>query len=68
MFSTIEDDYMKNLTTFDNITYDAMIIVYYCFNLENHKLVEYTNKSQRLTEFLINNNINIIIPLWPFRI
>ena len=53
---------MKNLTSFDNITYDTMVILYYCFNIKNHKLVEYTNKSQKLTEFLINNGTNIVIP------
>lgn len=53
---------MKNLTSFDNIPYDTMVILYYCFNIKNHKLVEYTNKSQKLTEFLINNGTNIVIP------
>lgn len=39
-----------------------MIIVYYCFNVRNHKLIEYTDKAHLLTEFLINNNVEIVVP------
>lgn len=53
---------MNRLENLNNITYDTMLIIYYFFNIKNHKLIEYNNKTQKLTEFLIKNNTNIIVP------
>ena len=53
---------MENLKTFNCVSYDSMIIIYYCFNIENYKLIEFTNKSHILTEYLVQNNIKINIP------
>lgn len=53
---------MYRLKNKDNVIYDSMIIIYYCFNDKNHKFLEYTGKTHTLTEFLINNNIEIVVP------
>ena len=53
---------MYRLKNKDNVIYDSMIIIYYCFNDKNHKFLEYTGKAHTLTEFLTNNNIEIVVP------
>lgn len=53
---------MNQLKDIDNITYDTMLIIYHCFNIKHHQLIEYTNKTQILTEFLVKNNAKIVVP------
>lgn len=44
------------------ITYDSNLIIYYCFSTKNHEIIELTSKTKKLTEYLINNNSEIILP------
>lgn len=53
---------MKKLANIDYVSYDSMIIVYYYFNINKNRIIEFSEKSHRLTEFLINNNTKIIVP------
>lgn len=53
---------MNRLKYQPKITYDANIIVYYCFSTEFFKITELTERTHKLTEFLIKNNSKIIIP------
>lgn len=53
---------MINLLDFKEIGYDSMMIIYYCFNIKNHKIIEYTDKTHELTEFLLKNHKKIIVP------
>lgn len=53
---------MNQLKDIDTITYDTMLIIYQCFNIKHHQLIEYANKTQRLTEFLVKNNAEIVVP------
>lgn len=53
---------MHRLQNSGHISYDSMIIIYYCFNVKNHKLIEYTDKAHTLTEFLIKKNVEIVVP------
>ena len=53
---------MKRLSNFENVIYDANILVYYCFNTKNHSIIELTKKTHELTNFLMENNTSIIIP------
>ena len=53
---------MKRLENKPSTIYDAQIIIYYCFLYKNHRIIELTGKSRILTEFLIKNNVKIIVP------
>lgn len=53
---------MHRLQNSKHICYDSMIIIYYCFNVKNHRLIEYAEKARILTEFLIKKNIEIDVP------
>ena len=53
---------MQRLKNFKEIIYDANIIIYYCFFYKNTRILELTSKSRALTEYLFNNNIDIIVP------
>lgn len=53
---------MKNLLTFEHISYDSMIIIYYCFNNKYNYLIEYSYKAQEMTSFLIQNGMKITVP------
>lgn len=50
---------LKNTT---HVTYDSNILIYYCFSTKNNKIIELTNKSKKLTEFLINQGSQIVVP------
>lgn len=53
---------MKRLINHHHVIYDAQIIVYYCFMYNQHRIIDFTNKSRILTDFLINNDIKIMVP------
>ena len=53
---------MERLINYSKVVYDANIIIYYCFLYNNHRIVEYTNKARKLTQFLVENNVEIWIP------
>lgn len=53
---------MNSLICHDYVSYDSMIIIYYCFSVKNYELIELNNKAQKLTEFLIRNDSKIIVP------
>ena len=53
---------MNRLIDENTVCYDSMIIIYYCFNIKNHEIIEFTLKSHKLTEHLLKNNINISVP------
>ncbi|WP_458403069.1 hypothetical protein [Methanobrevibacter sp.] len=44
------------------VVYDANIIIFYCFLYKNHRIVEKTNKARKLTQYLVNNGIEIKVP------
>lgn len=44
------------------VVYDANIIIFYCFLYKNHRIVEKTNKTRKLTQYLVNNGIEIKVP------
>lgn len=52
---------MRKISSND-VIYDSNIIIYYSFHTENHKILELTNKSKKLTEFLISNGSHIHVP------
>ena len=41
------------------VVYDANIIIFYCFLCKNHRIVEKTNKARKLTQYLVDNGIEI---------
>lgn len=53
---------MKNLLEFEKVIYDSMIIIYYCFKIKNHNLIEFSEKAHELTQILLKNNIKITVP------
>ncbi len=53
---------MKRLENSHHVIYDAQLIIYYCFLFKNHRIIELTNKSRLLTQFLINHEIQIVVP------
>lgn len=53
---------MDRLKNISNVIYDSNIIIYYCFSYKNHRIVEKTSKSRKLTQFLVNQNSNIVVP------
>ena len=53
---------MNRLKNNMEVIYDSNLIIYYCFSTKKHKIIELTNKTQKLTEFLIKQNSNITIP------
>ncbi len=53
---------MKRLENEPFTIFDAQIIVYYCFLFKNHRILELTSKTRKLTTFLINNNVKIVVP------
>lgn len=62
VYVTAEDFKMKRLENNQYTIYDAQILIYYCFLYKNHRIIELTNKARILTEFLINNDIQVIVP------
>lgn len=52
---------MERLKNNQFTIYDAQLIIYYCFMYKDHRILELTNKTRKLTEFLINNNVTIIV-------
>jgi len=53
---------MKRLENSHHVIHDAQLIIYYCFLFKNHRIIELTNKSRLLTQFLINHEIQIVVP------
>ena len=53
---------MKRLKNNHHVIYDAQLIIYYCFLFKNHRIIELTNQSRILTQFLINQGIQIVVP------
>ena len=43
---------MNQLLNFDNVVYDANLVIYYCFNTEKTRIIEFSDKTHILTEFL----------------
>lgn len=44
------------------VVYDANIIIFYCFLYETHRIVEKTTKARTLTQYLVDNGIEICVP------
>lgn len=44
------------------VVYDANIIIFYCFLYKTHRIVEKTNKARKLTQYLVNNGVGIMVP------
>ncbi len=44
------------------VVYDANIIIFYCFLYKTHRIVERTNKARKLTQYLVNNGVEIKVP------
>nr|WP_295000134.1 hypothetical protein [uncultured Methanobrevibacter sp.] len=42
---------MKNLLEFEKVIYDSMIIIYYCFKIKNHNIIEFSEKAQTVKSF-----------------
>ncbi|MBQ8018458.1 MAG: hypothetical protein IJ258_10210 [Methanobrevibacter sp.] len=53
---------MDRFKNYSKVVYDAQIIVYYCFLYGKYKLTGHTTKARDLTQFLINNEIQICVP------
>ncbi len=53
---------MNRFKNIDKVSFDSMIIIYYCFNFKDNKLIELSDKAQLFTEKLIKNNSKIIVP------
>ena len=53
---------MDRLKNDSKVVYDANIIIYYCFLYKTHKIVEKTTKARKLTQFLVDNNVKILVP------
>lgn len=52
-------DRFKNKT---EVVYDANILIFYCFLYKNHRIVEKTTKTRHLTQYLVDNGVEIIVP------
>ena len=52
-------DRFKNET---EVVYDANIIIFYCFLYKTHRIVEKTTKTRQLTQYLVNNGVEIRVP------
>ena len=53
---------MDRFKDYSSVVYDAQMIVYYCFLYKNYKLIDRTTKTRNLTQFLINNGVEICVP------
>ena len=53
---------MDRFVNYSKVVYDANIIIFHCFSYKNHRIVESTNKARKLTQFLVNNGIEIWAP------
>lgn len=53
---------MDRLKNDSQVVYDANIIIYYCFLYKTHKIVEKTTKTRKLTQILVDNNVEIVVP------
>ena len=43
--------------------YDAnIIVIFYCFLYKTHRIIEKTNKARKLTQYLVNNGVGIMVP------
>lgn len=52
------DRFKKN----SKVVYDANIVIYYCFLYKTHRIIEKTNKTRKLTQYLVDNGVEIWIP------
>ena len=53
---------MNRLKNYEKISYDSNIIIYYCLKTKETQIIEFTDKSHILTEFLVKNGSFIIVP------
>ncbi|WP_298498553.1 hypothetical protein [uncultured Methanobrevibacter sp.] len=53
---------MKRLKIYENIALDSNIIIYYCFKTKETQIVEFTDKTHKLIEFLINQKVTFRVP------
>lgn len=44
------------------VVYDANIIIFYCFSYKSHRIVEKTTKARTLTQYLVDNKVEICVP------
>lgn len=52
---------MNRLKDYEKVIYDSNIIIYYCFKTKETKIIELTDKTHILTEFLVNQS-KITVP------
>jgi len=52
---------IKRLKNNQFTIYDTQIIIYYCFLYKQHRIIDLTTKARLLTEFLINNDVQIVV-------
>ena len=50
---------MNRLKDYEKVIYDSNIIIYYCFKTKETKIIELTDKTHILTEFLVKNQSKI---------
>lgn len=53
---------MNQLIKYDNIAIDANLIIYYCFKTKETRIIEFTDKTHKLIDFLINHDTIIQTP------
>ena len=52
---------MKKLANNDYVSYDSMIIVYYCFNINKHRIIELSN-DPKIKNFLKKKRRDTLMP------
>ena len=53
---------MNRLKDYEKVIYDSNIIIYYCFKTKETKIIELTDITHILTEFLVKNQSKITVP------
>lgn len=47
---------MNQLIHYDNIAIDANLIIYHCFKTKETQIIEFRDKTHKLTAFLLNHD------------